>query len=38
MTIVDDLVSLDNLIEDCLLVEPAKEYIQSCGIVAFNKI
>ncbi|URD89869.1 Elongation factor [Musa troglodytarum] len=38
MTIVDDLVSVDNLIEDYLLVEPANEYIQSCDIVAFNKI
>ncbi|XP_073103513.1 elongation factor 1-delta 1 [Elaeis guineensis] len=38
MTIVDDLVSVDSLIEDHLLVEPANEYIQSCDIVAFNKI
>ncbi|XXG41338.1 hypothetical protein AAC387_Pa01g1819 [Persea americana] len=38
MTIVDDLVSVDNLIEDHLSVEPANEYIQSCDIVAFNKI
>lgn len=38
MTIVDDLVSVDCLIEDHLLVEPANEYIQSCDIVAFNKI
>ncbi|KAL9234838.1 hypothetical protein vseg_009661 [Gypsophila vaccaria] len=38
MTIVDDLVSVDNLIEDYLTVEPANEYIQSCDIVAFNKI
>lgn len=30
MTIVDDLVSVDNLIEDYLLVEPANEYLQSC--------
>ncbi|CAM0873368.1 unnamed protein product [Alopecurus aequalis] len=38
MTIVDDLVSVDNLIEDHFEVEPANEYIQSCDIVAFNKI
>ncbi|XP_010275030.1 PREDICTED: elongation factor 1-delta-like [Nelumbo nucifera] len=38
MTIVDDLVSIDNLIEDYLTAEPANEYIQSCDIVAFNKI
>jgi elongation factor 1-beta len=38
MTIEDDLVSVDNLIEDYLTVEPANEYIQSCDIVAFNKI
>ncbi|XP_077218804.1 elongation factor 1-beta 1-like isoform X2 [Tasmannia lanceolata] len=38
MTIVDDLVSVDTLIEKQLTVEPANEYIQSCDIVAFNKI
>ncbi|KAL6594098.1 hypothetical protein ACP70R_048999 [Stipagrostis hirtigluma subsp. patula] len=38
MTIVDDLVSVDSLIEDHLYTEPANEYIQSCDIVAFNKI
>ena len=38
MTIVDDLVSVDSLIEDHLCTEPANEYIQSCDIVAFNKI
>jgi len=38
MTIVDDLVSVDNLIEDHFDTEPANEYIQSCDIVAFNKI
>ncbi|XXG79743.1 hypothetical protein AAC387_Pa09g0746 [Persea americana] len=38
MTIVDDLVSVDTLIEERLTVEPASEYIQSCDIVAFNKI
>ncbi|KAK4780112.1 hypothetical protein SAY87_016218 [Trapa incisa] len=38
LTIVDDLVSVDNLIEDYLLTEPANEHIQSCDIIAFNKI
>ncbi|KAI5661999.1 hypothetical protein M9H77_21322 [Catharanthus roseus] len=38
MTIVDDLVSVDDLIENYLTVEPCNEYIQSCDIVAFNKI
>jgi hypothetical protein len=38
MTIVDDEVSVDNLIEDYLISEPNNEYIQSCDIVAFNKI
>ncbi|XP_039145931.1 elongation factor 1-beta-like [Dioscorea cayenensis subsp. rotundata] len=38
LTIVDDLVSVDDLIEEHLTVEPANEYIQSCDIVAFNKI
>jgi elongation factor 1-beta len=38
LTIVDDLVSIDNLIEDYLTSEPNNEYIQSCDIVAFNKI
>ncbi|KAK3038121.1 hypothetical protein RJ639_029575 [Escallonia herrerae] len=38
MTIVDDLVSVDTLIEEHLTVEPANDYIQSCDIVAFNKI
>lgn len=38
LTIVDDLVSPDNLIEDFLTSEPNNEYIQSCDIVAFNKI
>lgn len=38
MTIVDDLVSVDSVIEERLTVEPANEYIQSCDIVAFNKI
>ncbi|XP_030522649.1 elongation factor 1-beta 1-like [Rhodamnia argentea] len=38
MTIVDDLVSVDTLIEEHLQVEPINEYVQSCDIVAFNKI
>ncbi|KAL5729459.1 hypothetical protein ACHQM5_002406 [Ranunculus cassubicifolius] len=38
MTIIDDLVSVDDLVEERLTVEPANEYIQSCDIVAFNKI
>ncbi|ERN14576.1 elongation factor 1-beta [Amborella trichopoda] len=38
LSIVDDLVSVDTLIEEHLTAEPANEYIQSCDIVAFNKI
>ncbi|PKU74239.1 elongation factor 1-beta isoform X2 [Dendrobium catenatum] len=38
LTIVDDLVSVDSLIEEHLTVEPCNEFIQSCDIVAFNKI
>ncbi|MBW3988256.1 elongation factor 1-beta family protein, partial [Neisseria meningitidis] len=38
LTIVDDLVSVDGLIEDHLTAEPCNEYVQSCDIVAFNKI
>ncbi|MQL76695.1 hypothetical protein Taro_009091 [Colocasia esculenta] len=38
LTIVDDLVSVDGLIEEHLTVEPCSEYVQSCDIVAFNKI
>ncbi|GJR24725.1 elongation factor 1-delta [Tanacetum coccineum] len=38
MTIVDDLVSVDSVIEDRLTAEPINEYVQSCDIVAFNKI
>ncbi|KAF5471046.1 hypothetical protein F2P56_011521 [Juglans regia] len=38
LTIVDDLVSVDDLIEERLTVEPCNEFIQSCDIVAFNKI
>eukprot|EP00850_Spirogloea_muscicola_P013665 SM000094S24682 [mRNA] locus=s94:122098:127047:+ [translate_table: standard] len=38
MTIIDDLVSIDELIEDKLTQGEAAEYIQSCDIAAFNKI
>ncbi|GJV99520.1 elongation factor 1-beta-like protein [Tanacetum coccineum] len=38
LAIVDDLVSIDDLIEDRLTAEPINEYVQSCDIVAFNKI
>uniref|UniRef100_A0A7N0RJS2 Translation elongation factor EF1B beta/delta subunit guanine nucleotide exchange domain-containing protein n=1 Tax=Kalanchoe fedtschenkoi TaxID=63787 RepID=A0A7N0RJS2_KALFE len=38
LSIVDDLVSVDSLIEDYLTAEPINEYVQSCDIVAFNKI
>ncbi len=38
MTIEDDLISIDNLIEDYLTSEPNNKYIQSCDIVAVNKI
>jgi len=38
MTIIDDLVSVDTLIEEKLTVEPIDEFVQSCDIVAFNKI
>lgn len=38
MTIVDDLVSVDGLIEDHLTSGSCEQYIQSCDIVAFNKI
>uniref|UniRef100_A0A0C9RPY0 TSA: Wollemia nobilis Ref_Wollemi_Transcript_28222_1172 transcribed RNA sequence n=1 Tax=Wollemia nobilis TaxID=56998 RepID=A0A0C9RPY0_9CONI len=38
MTIIDDLVSIDDLVEERLTAEPCNEYIQSCDIVAFNKI
>ncbi|KAJ0230348.1 Translation elongation factor EF1B [Hirschfeldia incana] len=37
-TIVDDLVSVDTMIEEQLTVEPINEYVQSCDIVAFNNI
>ena len=38
LTIVDDLVSVDSLIEDHHTEAPINEYVQSCDIVAFNKI
>ncbi|KAF5460051.1 hypothetical protein F2P56_019949, partial [Juglans regia] len=38
LTIVDDLVSVDSLIEEQLTEEPINEFVQSCDIVAFNKI
>ncbi|XP_010544304.1 PREDICTED: elongation factor 1-beta 2-like [Tarenaya hassleriana] len=38
ITIVDDLVSVDELIEDYLTAEPCNEHVQSVDIVAFNKI
>lgn len=38
LTIVDDLVSVDSLIEEHLTEEPINEFVQSCDIVAFNKI
>ncbi|KAL8476389.1 hypothetical protein ACS0TY_028892 [Phlomoides rotata] len=38
LTIVDDLVSIDTMIEEILTVEPINEYVQSCDIAAFNKI
>ncbi|XP_052619638.1 elongation factor 1-delta 1 [Lactuca sativa] len=34
----DDLVSVDTIIEERLTTEPINEYVQSCDIVAFNKI
>ncbi|WZZ16239.1 hypothetical protein YC2023_109328 [Brassica napus] len=37
-TIVDELVSVDTMIEEQLTVEPINEYVQSCDIVAFNTI
>jgi elongation factor 1-beta len=38
LTIIDDLVSVDDLIEERLMEEPINEFVQSCDIVAFNKI
>nr|VDC61544.1 unnamed protein product [Brassica rapa] len=37
-TIVDELVSVDTMIEEQLTVEPINEYVQSCDIVTFNTI
>ncbi|PHT59661.1 hypothetical protein CQW23_02024 [Capsicum baccatum] len=38
LNIIDELVSIDTLIEERLTVQPIKEYLQSCDIVTFNKI
>ncbi|KQK14093.1 elongation factor 1-beta [Brachypodium distachyon] len=38
MTVVDDLVCVDDLVEDHLCAEPVNEYVQSCDIASFNKI
>ncbi|PHU29702.1 hypothetical protein BC332_01795 [Capsicum chinense] len=38
LTIIDEIVSVDTLIEKHLTVQPIKEYLQSCDIVNFNKI
>ncbi|PHT42820.1 Elongation factor 1-delta 1 [Capsicum baccatum] len=38
LTIINELVSMDTLIEEHLIVEPINEYVQSCDIIAFNKI
>ncbi|KAM2697889.1 hypothetical protein EV1_036960 [Malus domestica] len=38
LTIVDDLVSVGTLIEEHLTAEPINQHVQSCDIVAFNKI
>ncbi|KAM3395146.1 hypothetical protein P3S68_004151 [Capsicum galapagoense] len=38
LTIIDELISVDTLIEERLIVEPINEYVQSCDIVAFSKI
>lgn len=38
MTIVDDLVSVDELIEEKLTAGECEQYVQSCDIQAFNKI
>ncbi|KQK14804.1 elongation factor 1-beta [Brachypodium distachyon] len=38
MTIVDDFVSVADLIEEVLCAEPINEYVQSCDIVAFHEI
>ncbi|KAI0508131.1 hypothetical protein KFK09_014265 [Dendrobium nobile] len=38
LTIVDDLVFVNNLIEDHLTAEPTNEYIQSCDIVRAREL
>nr|KAJ0206548.1 hypothetical protein LSAT_V11C500230900 [Lactuca sativa] len=38
LTIADYLVSVDDMIEDRLTAKSINEYVQSCDIVAFNKI
>ncbi|KAI4983535.1 hypothetical protein ZWY2020_025401 [Hordeum vulgare] len=38
LAVVNDLVSVDGLIEDHLCAEPIDQYVQSCDIVSFNKI
>ncbi|PHT78730.1 Elongation factor 1-delta 1 [Capsicum annuum] len=38
LTIIDEIISVDTLIEERLIVEPINEYVQSYGIVIFNKI
>ncbi|KAF3656989.1 Elongation factor 1-delta [Capsicum annuum] len=38
LTIIDELVSVDTLMEKRLTVEPINEYVQSCDIIALKKI
>ncbi|KAF3666515.1 hypothetical protein FXO38_09033 [Capsicum annuum] len=38
LTIINELFSVDTLIEERLTIEPINEYVQSCDIVAFKKI
>eukprot|EP00245_Coleochaete_scutata_P007803 TRINITY_DN23572_c0_g1_i1.p1 TRINITY_DN23572_c0_g1~~TRINITY_DN23572_c0_g1_i1.p1 ORF type:complete len:251 (+),score=85.04 TRINITY_DN23572_c0_g1_i1:119-871(+) len=38
LTIIDDLVSVDNMIEDYLTEGEAAEFIQSVDVAAFNKL
>ncbi|PHT45263.1 Elongation factor 1-delta 1 [Capsicum baccatum] len=38
LTIIDEIISVDTLIEKRLIVEPINEYVQSYDIVTFNKI
>ncbi|KAF3671386.1 Elongation factor 1-delta 2 [Capsicum annuum] len=37
LTIINELISVDTLIEERITLEPINEYVQSCDIVAFNK-